>query len=154
MVSTISSDPPILNWIYLDKVTHEVKYGTRAVAESHVTGPWDVTEVDRRVTFEGWEDFAIVEERRTTSGHREEGDGLWALYFDRDDDGLTKVGGRGRKSLEVEVWRKERRKTKALGEEERSERVQRRLEKEEEELTGEVSSAGATGVSVQVEKDE
>lgn len=43
MVTTIADDPPFLNWVYLDKKTHEVKYGIRAESNPHVVGPWDVS---------------------------------------------------------------------------------------------------------------
>lgn len=108
----------MLNWIYVDGATHEVKYGIRAEAEGHHTGPWDVTEVDRRVTFEGWEGFVAVQE--------DEGADVWALYFDRADDGLRGVGVglEGRRMLEVLIARRERRKTKEAAMEERGERLQ------------------------------
>ena len=49
--------------------------------------------------FENWEGFLAVREKA----------GTWALYFDRDDDGLKgKVSGK--KMLEIEVLRKERKK--------------------------------------------
>ena len=76
LVSTISHDPPVLNWIYVDPSSHEVKYGTRAEVEMDegMAGPWDVTAGigtdrgtgmlggGRRLTFEGWEGFVCVEE--------------------------------------------------------------------------------------------
>ncbi|KIW62336.1 hypothetical protein PV04_10517 [Phialophora macrospora] len=99
LVSTIADDPPVLNWIYVDKTTHEVKYGVRVDAQTHVTGPFDCTRQDRRMTLEGWEGFVVVEEEP----------GLWALYFDRDDDGLRGKVGRGVRVLEVELWRREKR---------------------------------------------
>jgi len=37
-VSTISDEPPQLNWIYVDRDTHEVKYGNRAESEPHIIG--------------------------------------------------------------------------------------------------------------------
>ncbi|KAF2466176.1 uncharacterized protein BDR25DRAFT_395950 [Lindgomyces ingoldianus] len=80
-VSTISDDPPQLNWIYVDQDTHEVKHGNREESEPHLVGPWDVTKMDRRVTFEGWEGFMAVKY----------GPGEWALYFDRDDNGLEGI---------------------------------------------------------------
>ena len=47
-------------------------------------GPWNCTKIDRRMTFQGWEGFIAVKE----------GTGVWALYFDVDDDGLKgKVTG-------------------------------------------------------------
>ena len=64
-------------------------------------GPWNCTKVDRRVTFEGWEGFLAVKEKPDT----------WALYFDREDDGLKgKVSKR--RILEVELTRKEMKKGK------------------------------------------
>lgn len=102
MVSTISDDPPQLNWIYIDKDTHEVKYGDRLTSEPHVVGPWDVTKVDRRVTFEGWEGFMAVR-----YGPKE-----WALYFDRDDDGLKGIIGEEMSTMEVMLVRRERKQGK------------------------------------------
>ncbi len=64
-------------------------------------GPWNCTKIDRRVTFEGWEGFVAVKEKPDT----------WALYFDREDNGLKgKVSKR--KVLEVELARKEMKKGK------------------------------------------
>ena len=98
LVSTISDDPPQLNWIYVDLATHEVKYGLRAGSEDQLVGPWNWTRIDKRITLEGWEGFMAVEEAK----------GCWALYFDRDDDGLR---GKGVKAgiLEIELTRRERR---------------------------------------------
>ncbi|KAF4762770.1 hypothetical protein N7455_002705 [Penicillium solitum] len=101
LVSTISDEPPQLNWIYVDQETYEVKYGLRQDSENQLVGPWDCTPIDRRITLEGWEGFMAVED---------EG-GSWALYFDRDDNGLRCKGLKGR-ILEVEMTRKERRKGK------------------------------------------
>ncbi|KAI4741608.1 hypothetical protein E4T50_07982 [Aureobasidium sp. EXF-12298] len=125
MVTTISDDPPFLNWVYLDRNTHEVKYGIRVEAESHHVGPWDCTPIDRRLTFEGWEGFVIVQE--------DEDSDLWALYFDRDDDGLRgegKVGTQDKRMLLVEVSRKEMRRTKLVSDEERITRIRERAEAE------------------------
>lgn len=101
LVSTVSDEPPQLNWIYVDQETYEVKYGLRQDSEHQLVGPWDCTPIDKRITLEGWEGFMAVED---------EG-GSWALYFDRDDNGLRYKGLKGR-ILEVEVTRKERRKVK------------------------------------------
>lgn len=99
LVSTICEDPPILNWIYVDNDTYEVKYGVRLDAQDNVTGPFDCTRQDRRMTLEGWEGFVVVEEAPS----------LWALYFDRDDDGLRSKLGPGKRVLEIELWRREKR---------------------------------------------
>ena len=101
LVSTISDDPPQLNWVYVDEETYELKYGNRVESEPHIVGPWDCTAIDKRLTLEGWEGFMAVREQ----------EGLWGLFFDRDDNGLVgKV--EGKKILEIEVTRKERRQGK------------------------------------------
>ncbi|KAG9235345.1 hypothetical protein BJ875DRAFT_272708 [Amylocarpus encephaloides] len=102
LVSTITTEAPVMNWIYVDAVTHQVKYGLRTDSNPNINGPFDCTRQDRRLTLEGWEGFVAV---------REEGeDGVeWGLYFDRDDDGLVGKLGEGRVVLEVELCRWERR---------------------------------------------
>ncbi|KAI1421341.1 hypothetical protein F5Y12DRAFT_790044 [Xylaria sp. FL1777] len=102
LVSTISDDPPMLNWIYVDKDTYEVKYGLRTDAQPHLTGPFDCTRQDRRMTLEGWEGFVAVEDYP----------GMWALYFDRDDDGLVTKVPMGTRVLEVELSRREKKERK------------------------------------------
>lgn len=54
------------------------------------------------MTLEGWEGFVVVEEDP----------GIWALYFDRDDNGLRSKVAQGTRVLEVELWRREKRWTK------------------------------------------
>lgn len=102
MVSTISNDPPQLNWIYVDRDTCEVKYGDRVASEPHIIGPWDVTKMDRRVMLTGWEGFMAVRY----------GPGEWALYFDIDDNGLQGVIGDDMLKMEVELVRREMREPK------------------------------------------
>ena len=82
----------------MDQATYEVKYGVRADAQPNLTGPFDCTRLDRRLTFEGWEGFVAVEESPL----------LWALYFDRDDNGLRGKVQPGTRVLEVELSRKEK----------------------------------------------
>ncbi len=101
-VSTISDDPPQLNWIYVDKETYEVKYGLKVDAEGNHVGPWNVSPHDRRLTFDGWEGFTVVEES----------EGVWALYFDVDDDGLANKVPVSKRIMEVELTRKELRMRK------------------------------------------
>lgn len=85
----------------MDQETYEVKFGNKIQSDDHHLGPWNCTKIDRRLTFEGWEGFLAVKEEP----------GVWALYFDREDDGLKgKVFKK--KMLEIELTRKERRKTK------------------------------------------
>ncbi|OCL13791.1 hypothetical protein AOQ84DRAFT_309952 [Glonium stellatum] len=99
LVTTITDVAPIMNWVYVDKETYEVKYGVRLDAQPNLTGPFDCTRQDRRLTFEGWEGFCAVEEYPT----------IWALYFDRDDDGLRSKLPLGTRILEIELTRKEKR---------------------------------------------
>lgn len=127
MVTTISDDPPFLNWVYVNRKTNEVKYGIRDEAEPHLVGPWDVTRADRRLTFQGWEGFAAVEET--------DNDPLWALYFDVKDDGLTsgkRVGTQDLRMLALEIWRREIRVDREQAMDERLERIKEREAEEEE----------------------
>lgn len=101
-MSTIADDPPQLNWIYVDRDTYEVKYGLKVDAEGHHTGPWNVSPIDRRLTFDGWEGFTVVEEE----------EGIWALYFDIEDDGLEGKIPLTQRIMEVELTRKELRMQK------------------------------------------
>ncbi|KAF2146289.1 uncharacterized protein K452DRAFT_264008 [Aplosporella prunicola CBS 121167] len=93
LVSTINTDPPMLNWIYARKETLHLSYGNRTQSIAHIVGPWDWTDDEAGVTLEGWEGFVAVE-----VPEEEQVDGLkWALYYDRWDDKLKKgemVGGR------------------------------------------------------------
>lgn len=98
LVSTISVDPPMLNWIYVDKDTYEVKYAARSGSIMHHVGDYDWTtdsNEDSCITLDGFEGFVAVEEA----------DGTWALYFDIDDDGL-KSKKKGRKTVEVHLQRR------------------------------------------------
>jgi len=127
IVSTISTpeteeEAPLLNWIYVDNETLEFRYGSRADAEAHVVGPFGWTRSEDQyvvvgggggqeaeavgLTLEGWEGFVAVEERRggrmKDGGEERSG---WALYWDREDDGLEgggKVGGRRVLNVDVE----------------------------------------------------
>lgn len=112
LVSTITDEAPIMNWIYIDKETYEVKYGVRVDAQPNLTGPFDCTRQDRRLTFDKWEGFVAV---RVKEGEEE---GMWKLYFDVDDDGLVGKLGKRATVLEVELcrWEKRVRKGKPLGE--------------------------------------
>ncbi|KAH6958620.1 hypothetical protein HG530_010245 [Fusarium avenaceum] len=101
---TSINDENFLNWIYVDKKTYEVKYGVRADTEGQITGPFDCTKQDRRMTCEGWEGFCAVEELP----------GVWALYYDRDDDGLRSKVAMGTRVLEIELTRREKKEPKPV----------------------------------------
>jgi len=101
-VTTISDDPPQLNWIYVDKDTYEIKYGLKVDADPHIVGPWNCTPIDKRLTFDGWEGFTVVEVEKN----------IWQLYFDVDDDGLEKKVPLSKRIMEIELTRKELRMKK------------------------------------------
>jgi len=52
LVSTISTKPPTLNWIYVDRKTQEVRYGGKEEVEAHIRGPWNWTEDEVGLTLE------------------------------------------------------------------------------------------------------
>lgn len=95
----------------MDRETYEVKYGIKVDAHPNITGPFNCTRQDKRLTLEDWEGFVAVKQ--------EEGEdaGMWKLYWDKDDDGLMGKLGKGRKILEIELvrWEKRVRKGKPLG---------------------------------------
>lgn len=91
LVSTISVDPPVLNWLFVDKDTLEVKHGNRTGSIKHIVGPWDWTKDEKGVTLQGEELFVAVEEKEPVDGLK------WRVYFDKDDNFLNNrkmVGGR------------------------------------------------------------
>ena len=117
LVSTISKEPPMLNWIYIDRQTHEVRYGVRKVAETQLTGPFEYKtsavsmtitpatgevkrqeDGEKRIKFNNLEGFVAVEE---------EEEGVWKVYFDVDNDGLKRVkaGSNGKRNAEIVLIR-------------------------------------------------
>jgi hypothetical protein len=98
LVTTIN-EQNMLNWIFVDVRTSQVRYGVKAEAVKHLTGPTSQEEMEgreMRLTMFGWEGYVAAKD--------EVGD--WALYFDRDDDGLwRRFGGKNDDVVEVEVFR-------------------------------------------------
>ncbi|KZL64563.1 hypothetical protein CT0861_06663 [Colletotrichum tofieldiae] len=100
LVSTITHEAPIMNWIFIDRVTYQLRFGNRAAADGNLNGPWECTRQDRRLTLCGWEGFCAVLEES----------GVWGLYFDYDGDGLHGMFGHdGRAVIEIELLRREMR---------------------------------------------
>ncbi|KAK3116114.1 hypothetical protein LTR53_003850 [Teratosphaeriaceae sp. CCFEE 6253] len=97
LVSTITVNPPMLNWIYVNKDTHALSYSNRSGSIAHHVGSFDWTSEDDGscITLEGNERFLAVEE---AEGH-------WALYFDMDDDGL-KAKKKDKKAVGVSLSRR------------------------------------------------
>ncbi|KDN61092.1 hypothetical protein CSUB01_07045 [Colletotrichum sublineola] len=85
LVSTISDDPPMLNWIYVDADTRAMRHGGRKDTVDHVIGPWGWTEDEKYLSLRGsgLGFVAVLEDN-----------GKWAIYWDPD--------GRLRESYEEE----------------------------------------------------
>ena len=96
LVSSIPSDPPTLNWIYVDKNTREVRYGNRTQSRAHIVGSWgwDTGEEGGPggLTLEGEERAVAVE---TQAG--------WEVRWE-DENG--EIGVKGKKKLTVSLERK------------------------------------------------
>lgn len=122
LVTSITDVAPIMNWVYIDRDTHEAKYGVRAEAQANLTGPFDCTRQDRRLTFDGWEGWCAVEEY----------EGYWCLYFDVHDDGLKSKVPAGMRVLEIELSRKEKRLKKEQGARQQDQTTKRVVDTQED----------------------
>ncbi|KAI9714560.1 MAG: hypothetical protein M1812_006365 [Candelaria pacifica] len=73
LVSTISHNPPMLNWIYADTNTGEMKFGNRTQSRDHLFGSWDWTVPDLEGVLlggrEGW--LGVEEEEEEGEGEGE-----------------------------------------------------------------------------------
>ncbi|CAH0004364.1 unnamed protein product [Clonostachys byssicola] len=75
LVSSISVDPPALNWIYIDKDTGQVRHGARKDTVDHVIGPWHWSDDEELLTLkEDYEPFVAKRE--------EGGQGRFCVYWD------------------------------------------------------------------------
>jgi hypothetical protein len=98
LVTTITPFAPIMNWVYVDATTFQLKYGTKRDADPNLTGPFNCTGPNHRLSFMDWEGFCAVD---TDKG--------WAIYFDIDDNGLKGKVPTGTRVLELELSRREKR---------------------------------------------
>jgi hypothetical protein len=98
LVTTIN-DKNMLIWVFVDVRSSQVRYGVKAEAVKNLAGPCSQEEMEggeMRLTMFGWEGYVAAKDDA----------GRWALYFDRDDDGLKgRLGGRKDDVVEVEVFR-------------------------------------------------
>jgi hypothetical protein len=94
-VSTISDNPPMLNWLYVDKDTLELKFGNRTQSTEHIVGHWDWTEDQSGLLLKKKELWAAVEEE----------EGVWALYYDINENGLAGVIDPAKVVVEISVDR-------------------------------------------------
>lgn len=105
LVSQVQDDPPLLNWIFVDKDTMEVRYGNRTVSREHYVGPWNWTvdpEVPTEAVFGG---KGIICDGEELFMAVEDGNGEWQVYFDRNDDGLKGYVNKNRRRLQISLER-------------------------------------------------
>lgn len=77
LVSTIADDPPMLNWIFIDKDTDMMQHAGRKDTIGHVVGPWGWTDDERWLTLHGLATGFMTAEDEETH--------LWQIFFDRGD---------------------------------------------------------------------
>ncbi|KAH6911734.1 hypothetical protein BKA70DRAFT_1370755 [Coprinopsis sp. MPI-PUGE-AT-0042] len=94
LVSTISKNPPELNWIYADRNDGALKCGNKTQSIDHVHGPWDWTQNQSALMLEDWEGFLAVEESP----------GVWYVAYDANDDHLASLGLK-RRVVEISLER-------------------------------------------------
>lgn len=96
LVSQTKADPPLLNWIYIDNGTLELKYGNKTASIAHHVGPWDWRKNQITLTFDGVDEFTAVE---NPASHE------WQLYYDMNDDGLKGFVPKGWRKIDVSLVR-------------------------------------------------
>lgn len=92
----------MLNWIYIDKTTKEVKHGTGSASRENEHGSWGFAEETGEMQINGdSEGWVAVEEP--------EGSGVWALFHDGEEVSEEGEEGdlvlEGREFFKVEVVR-------------------------------------------------
>ncbi|KAK4191940.1 hypothetical protein QBC35DRAFT_520277 [Podospora australis] len=77
MVSTIADDPPMLNWIFVDKDSGMVRHGGRQdTLGGHTIGPWYWTNDEKWLTLEGDAARFVAVQMENKK---------WAIAWDRDE---------------------------------------------------------------------
>ena len=142
LVSTITDVAPIMNWVFVDRATHALCYGGRAASQGQLTGPWDCTRQERRMTLCGWEGFVAVRFPPDIPGLG----GFWVLFYDCDGDRLqARLAAMppGTVSVEVQLARRELKAERPipLAELEKMERERLEREKKAEEKQAEENQA-------------
>lgn len=99
IVSTISDDPPMLNWIYVDRDALSIKYGKRSDTLGHIVGPWYWSADEEYLVLQGTARLFVAVE---------EDDGRWAVYYDPEGTSLAKKQAEGdaRRMVRVALRRK------------------------------------------------
>ena len=94
LVTRVEDDPPLMNWLYVDRFTSEIRHGNRTASRSHRVGDWGNTNQDSGgeeasdaedaggVDLDGMENFVAVQ---PPPGDTE---GRWEVFWDQEDDKL------------------------------------------------------------------
>jgi hypothetical protein len=94
LVSTIADDPPMLNWLFVDKDTNMVRHGGRQdTLGGHTVGPWFWSDDEQWLTLEG-DSFQFVAVQLDNK--------KWAVAWDRDGAFSAAGGGRGKEGRKTE----------------------------------------------------
>lgn len=100
LVSQVQDDPPLLNWIYIDKDTMEMKYGNKSASIEHNIGPWDWSEDEEQVVFDDME-AAFINAFYAV----ERAPGKWQLFFDMKGNRLADYVSTRMRRVQVELHR-------------------------------------------------
>jgi hypothetical protein len=111
MVTKISDDPPMMNWIYIDRKTSQLKHGNRTQSRPHRVGDFGWSNDDDNdfnddedpggIEFDGEEKFVAVEPEKGDS------EGRWEIWWDQYDNHLRdKEQFKGRRIFGISLERK------------------------------------------------
>ncbi|SPQ23915.1 d7e3fbb6-4dbe-4fa6-9e1a-a7ddc5b345d3 [Thermothielavioides terrestris] len=94
LVSTIADDPPMLNWIFVDKDSGLLRHGGRQdTLGGHTIGPWHWTDDEQWLTLEGDASRFVAAQLENKK---------WAIAWDRDGR-FSRGGGRSGDGMETDV---------------------------------------------------
>ncbi len=75
LVSTIADDPPMLNWIFVDRDTGMLRHAGRKDTVGHHVGPWGWSDDERCLTLQGSAAGFVAAQSAETR--------KWHIYQDR-----------------------------------------------------------------------
>ncbi|KAG8417556.1 hypothetical protein J3458_005052 [Metarhizium acridum] len=87
LVSSIQDEPPMLNWIYVNRDTRALEYGARKDTVGHIVGPWGWSEDERFLTLDGTAGGFVARKQEHNGVER------WILYWDPETDGGSEQQG-------------------------------------------------------------
>ncbi|KHN98418.1 uncharacterized protein MAM_03542 [Metarhizium album ARSEF 1941] len=79
LVSSIQDEPPMLNWIYVNRETRALQYGALKDTLGHIVGPWGWSEDERFLTLNGAIGGFTARKRELDGVER------WILYWEPDE---------------------------------------------------------------------